>query len=105
LQTSTTAAHEYGHTLGLIHPKILDIREGLEPAIMYPRGTLCDAQLQYDPTAKASEHGGFLDPKHRKVCLMDIENLHLHKLDFNEEGFARVGEFTSIYHDKHTEGF
>jgi hypothetical protein len=105
LQTSTTAAHEYGHTLGLVHPKLLDIRGGIEPAIMYPRGTLCDAHLQYDPTAKASEYGGFLDPKHRKVCLCDIENLHLHKLNFDERGWATVGAFTSIYHEKHVEGF
>lgn len=105
LQTSTTAAHEYGHMLGLIHPKIMDIRGGLEPSIMYPRGTLCDPQMQYDPTAKAGEYGGFLDPKFRKVCLVDIENLHLHKLDFDEKGFARIGEFTSIYHEKHMEGF
>ena len=105
MQTSTTAAHEYGHTLGLEHPDVPDIRGGLECGIMYPRGTLCDAHLQYDPTAAASAHGGFLDPGHRKVCLSDIENLKLHKLDFNEKGFAKVGEFTSIYHDKDAEGF
>ncbi len=54
LQTSTTIAHEYGHTLGCVHPQILDIRGGLEPAIMYPRGTICDPSLQYDPNAKMS---------------------------------------------------
>lgn len=99
-QTSTTIAHEYGHTLGLVHPKILDIRGGIEPAIMYPRGTLCDPHLQYDPNAKPSLPGGTLDPKHRKVCMSDIENLKLHKLDFDQHGFAKIGEFTSIYHEK-----
>ena len=104
-QTSTTIAHEYGHTLGLIHPAVLDIRGGIEPAIMYPRGTLCDPQLQYDPNAMPAQPGGTLDPKHRRVCIRDIENLKLHKLDFDERGFTKVGEFTSIYHEKHGEGF
>jgi hypothetical protein len=103
LQTSTTAAHEYGHTIGLEHPKIPDIRGGLAPGIMYPRGTVCDPLLQYDPNAQPAAYGGFLDPRHRRVSLKDIEDLHLHKLYFNEEGFAKVGEFTSIYHEAHME--
>ena len=49
LNNSTTAAHEYGHTLGLDHPKELDIRGKGQPGIMYPRGTICDPQFQYDP--------------------------------------------------------
>ncbi len=105
LQTSTTAAHEYGHTLGLVHPTVTDIRGGREAAIMYPRGTICDPQLQYDPRAKPSEYGGFLDPKFRKVTLDDIRNLHLHKLDFNETGFAPLGEFSSFFHQKETPEF
>jgi len=105
LQTSTTAAHEYGHTIGLVHPKMLDIRGGIEPGIMYPRGTICDPDFQYLPDAKPGEHGGFLDPRHRKVIDADIQALHLHKLDFNENGFARLGDFTSLYHQKHEEGF
>ena len=49
---STTAAHEYGHTIGLDHPEILDIRGMGQPGIMYPRGTICDPLYQYDPAAE-----------------------------------------------------
>lgn len=98
LQTSTTAAHEYGHMIGLHHPKELDVRGHAAPGIMYPRGTLCDPHFQYDPNAVAGQKGGTLDPKHRKVLAQDIEQLKLHKLDFDEAGFAVLGDFTSIYH-------
>jgi hypothetical protein len=37
--------------------------------------------------------------------MCDIEDLKLDKLDYDEHGFAKVGEFTSIYHDKQEEGF
>jgi hypothetical protein len=105
LQTSTTAAHEYGHTIGLLHPDLLDIRGGKPPGIMYPRGTLCDPQLQYWPHAKPGEEGGFLDPRFRRVLSSDVVALDLHKLDFDERGYAKLGEFTSLYHQKHEEGF
>lgn len=101
MQTSSTAAHEYGHTIGLAHPDISDIRGGTGPGIMYPRGTLCEPHLQYDPLAAAAAHGGFLDPQHRKVYPEDIQNLRLHTLEFNNKGYAKLGEFTSIYHEKH----
>lgn len=101
LQTSTTAAHEYGHMLGLYHPKNLDIRGKGIPGMMYPRGTICDPHFQYDPNAAAGVTGGTLDPRHRKVLLHDIELLKLHKLRFNEKGFAVLGDFTSIYHPKY----
>lgn len=103
LQTSTTAAHEYGHMLGLDHPHNLDIRGEGTPGIMYPRGTICDPQFQYNPAAAPGTNGGTLDPQHRKVLLKDVEALKLHKLDF-ENGFAVLGGFTSIYHSHYQPG-
>ena len=101
---STTAAHEYGHTLGLHHPTILDIRGKGTPGIMYPRGTLVDAEFQYNPTANAgdSTNGGTMHPIHRRVRQEDIELLKLNKLDF-ESGKAIIGEFTSVWHPNHAD--
>lgn len=101
-QTSTTAAHEYGHTFGLDHPDHLDIRGHQAAGIMYPRGTICDPQLQYQYNAMPGEPGGTLDPQHRKVMQSDIEALKLHRLAFSPRGFAILGGFSSIYHDKHS---
>jgi hypothetical protein len=99
---STTAAHEYGHTLGLEHPQDLDLRGRGIPGIMYPRGTLVDPQFQYNPEGRAgdSSNGGTMHPRHRKVLKQDIDLLKLHKLDF-ENGKAIIGEFTSIWHPDH----
>jgi len=102
-QTPSTVAHEYGHTIGLPHPNVLDVRGKGIPGIMYPRGTLCDASMQYDPLAAPGEYGGVMDPAHRKVLASDIEALNLHKLDFGNKGFAKVGEFSSFYHQKHSD--
>lgn len=99
---STTAAHEYGHTLGLDHPDLLDIRGQGIPGIMYPRGTLVDPAFQYNPTKPAGVTGGTMHPMHRRVHWNDIVDLKLHKLKFYN-GRAVVGEFTNIYHWNHAE--
>jgi hypothetical protein len=98
---STTAAHEYGHTIGLNHPDILDIRGQGVPGIMYPRGTLVDPQYQYDPSKPAGVTGGTMHPMYRKVKLQDIENLKLHRIEFHH-GKAVIGEFTNVWHEDHS---
>jgi hypothetical protein len=97
---STTAAHEYGHTIGLDHPDDLDIRGRGIPGIMYPRGTLVDPQFQYDPSKPAGVTGGTMHPMHRKVLPQDIAHLKLHKLKFRSNR-AILGEFTNVYHLPH----
>lgn len=94
---STTAAHEYGHSLGLPHPTDLDYRGKGAPGIMYPRGTLVDPQFQYEPDKPAGEKGGTMHPMHRKVRQADIEMLNLHKLSF-KNNIDIVGDFSSIWH-------
>lgn len=99
---STTAAHEYGHTLGLEHPIDFDYRGKGVPGIMYPRGTLVDPQFQYDATKPAGVTGGTMHPMYRKVFVEDIAALKLEKLRFNGEK-AIVGEFTNVFHESHME--
>ena len=97
---STTAAHEYGHTLGLDHPIILDIRGHGRPGIMYPRGTLVDPEFQYSPVAALGEPGSTMHPMHRRVLKSDIENLKIHRLEFNDN-IAVIGNFSSLWHPDH----
>ncbi len=99
---STTAAHEYGHTLGLDHPRQLDIRGQGRPGIMYPRGTLVDPPFQYDPAKPAGTPGGTLHPMHRRVLPADIMHLRLDRLRFRN-GQAIVGDFTNRYHFNHAD--
>ena len=97
---STTAAHEYGHTLGLDHPTNTDLRGKGVPGIMYPRGTLVDPEFQYDPSKPAGATGGTMHPMYRRVSPDEIELIRLNKLSFRN-GRAIVGEFTNVYHWPH----
>lgn len=99
LNNSTTAAHEFGHTLGLDHPRNLDIRGQGQPGIMYPRGTLVDPPFQYDPTVPAGLKGGTMNPFTRKVFQSDIDDLKLNRLNYDKSGFAVLGGFSSVWHD------
>ena len=99
LNHSTTAAHEFGHTLGLPHPYDMDIRHKEVPGIMYPRGTLVQPQFQYDPSVEAGTVGGTMNPIHRLVTQEDVDDLKIERLDFNDLGVAVIGAFTSIWHE------
>jgi len=100
LHKSTTAAHEFGHSIGLDHPEDLDIRGKGVPGIMYPRGTITDPQFQYDPHAAPLGPGGTMNPFTRRVLQQDIDNLRLYQLRFDSNGFATLGGFSSVWHEK-----
>ncbi len=101
LNNSTTAAHEYGHTIGLHHPMQMDIRGQGTPGIMYPRGSIVDPEFQYSPVAAPNAPGGTINPFTRKVLQKDIDNLNLPRLSYDRSGFATIGKFTNVWHTQH----
>ena len=72
LGESTTAAHEFGHALGLPHPEQLDFRFTGMPPIMAPRGTIVDAEFQWNPLAEPGMPGGTMRPIFRRVRATEV---------------------------------
>lgn len=100
LGRSTTAAHEFGHGLGLDHPARLDYRgSGAPPPIMAPRGTLVDPRYQWEPAAKAGEKGGTMNPIHRRVAVAEIEQI-VQNLTFQADGQALLGRLSNNTFDE-----
>ncbi len=100
LGESTTAAHEFGHGLGLDHPQEYDMRGfGTPPSIMAPRGTIVDAQFQWNPTVEAGEFGGTLKPIYRKVSAWEVAQIFEGKV-FSEKGNLNIGETSNNVFDE-----
>jgi len=98
LGRSTTAAHEFGHALGLPHPAQLDYRGTGYPPLMAPRGTLVDAIFQWNPLAEAGAYGGTMNPVHRRVRQEEVLEVMARAL-YTGDNFI-IGEISNLYYDE-----
>lgn len=100
LGESTTAAHEFGHSLGLDHPDDCDLRDReLPPPMMAPRGTLVKQRFQWNPMVNAGEFGGTLKPIYRKVCAEEVEKIFAGKV-FSADGTLNLGILANLVYDE-----
>lgn len=100
LGESTTAAHEFGHALGLDHPTDFDLRHReLQPPMMAPRGTLVKARFQWNPSVDAGEFGGTLKPVYRKVSAEEVAMIFEGKT-FNKDGTLNLGVLSNLVYDE-----
>ena len=100
LGESTTAAHEFGHALGLDHPADFDLRQReLPPPMMAPRGTLVKARFQWNSSVNAGEFGGTLKPFYRKVSAEEVVMIFEGKT-FNKDGTLNLGVLSNLVYDE-----
>jgi hypothetical protein len=100
LGESTTAAHEFGHSLGLDHPTDVDLRtRELPPPMMAPRGTLVQPRFQWNPTVNAGEFGGTMKPIYRKVCAEEVTQIFVGKT-FSADGTLNLGILSNLVYDE-----
>jgi hypothetical protein len=99
LGESTTAAHEFGHALGLPHPKQLDYRNTGMPPIMAPRGTIVDAQYQWNPLAEPGQYGGTMRPIWRRVRNEEVLAV-FENYSFEENSQITIGKITNYLFDE-----
>lgn len=96
---STTAAHEFGHALGLPHPKNLDYRGQGIPPIMAPRGTFVDPEYQWNSNSLADEPGGTMNPIYRKVHASELTDI-IEKSRLNPTATRwNIGQITNTLYD------
>lgn len=101
LGKSTTAAHEFGHALGLPHPHRLDYRGTGYPPIMAPRGTLVDAEYQWNPQARVGEFGGTMKPIHRRVSANEVREV-LGRAQWSGHSYI-IGEISNVFYSVYGE--
>lgn len=96
LGKSTTAAHEFGHSLGLDHPDLKDWRGKGQPSIMVPRSPQyhVDPDYRYSNWQETKYEG--INPYKRKVIKSDLENVK--KMAIAGEG-KHIGVVTNILFD------
>ncbi|RFS18214.1 hypothetical protein [Emticicia sp. C21] len=100
LGESTTAAHEFGHSLGLDHPADVDLRaRESPPPMMAPRGTLVKPKFQWNPTVNAGEFGGTMKPIYRKVCPEEVVQIFAGHT-FSAEGTLNLGILNNLVYDE-----
>lgn len=87
LGNSKTSAHEYGHSLGLDHP-------AGESFSGYPRIMLTD---YYEVETPYQLPSGKLDLTTRKVTEIDVAELRLERLIFDDNQTAPIGRYDMIF--------